>query len=80
MRPGTIRRTTSGKIQRTLMRRLFASGAVVPLHAVLDPAVRALVAAAETAAGAAAGAGTAGAKSDPTAAPAGTAPALTPVG
>ncbi|WDN50749.1 fatty acyl-AMP ligase [Streptomyces clavuligerus] len=80
VRPGTIRRTTSGKIQRTLMRRLFASGAVVPLHAVLDPAVRALVAAAETAAGAAAGAGTAGAKSDPTAAPAGTAPALTPVG
>lgn len=43
VRPGTVRRTTSGKIQRTLMRRLFLDGAVTPLHAVLDPAVRELV-------------------------------------
>ncbi|MES9511535.1 fatty acyl-AMP ligase [Streptomyces sp. NPDC000609] len=43
VRPGTVRRTTSGKIQRTLMRKLFLDGAVTPLHAVLDPAVRDLV-------------------------------------
>ncbi|SCD55242.1 Acyl-CoA synthetase (AMP-forming)/AMP-acid ligase II [Streptomyces sp. DvalAA-43] len=43
VRPGTVRRTTSGKIQRTLMRKLFLDGAVTPLHAVLDPAVRELV-------------------------------------
>ncbi|MFJ6775398.1 fatty acyl-AMP ligase [Kitasatospora sp. NPDC091257] len=43
VRPGTVRRTTSGKIQRTLMRKLFLEGAVTPLHAVLDPAVRELV-------------------------------------
>lgn len=43
VRPGTIRRTTSGKIQRTLMRKLFVEGAVTPEYSVLEPAVRALV-------------------------------------
>jgi acyl-CoA synthetase (AMP-forming)/AMP-acid ligase II len=43
VRPGTLRRTTSGKIQRTLMRRLFLQGEVTPLYEILDPAVRALV-------------------------------------
>ncbi|MFF4402727.1 fatty acyl-AMP ligase [Streptomyces sp. NPDC001480] len=43
VRPGTLRRTTSGKIQRTLMRTLFLQGEVPALHEVLDPAVRALV-------------------------------------
>ncbi|WP_258025223.1 fatty acyl-AMP ligase [Streptomyces bambusae] len=43
VRPGTLRRTTSGKIQRTLIRRLFLEGGVVGSYEVLDPAVRALV-------------------------------------
>ncbi|MFI1887740.1 fatty acyl-AMP ligase [Streptomyces jumonjinensis] len=43
VRPGTVRRTTSGKIQRTLMRRLFLGGGVTALHSVLDPGVRDLV-------------------------------------
>lgn len=43
VRPGTVRRTTSGKIQRTLMRSLFLRGEITPLHDVLDPAVRALI-------------------------------------
>ncbi|MEU6557721.1 fatty acyl-AMP ligase [Streptomyces sp. NPDC046915] len=43
LRPGTLRRTTSGKIQRTLMRRLFLHGQLSPLYEVLDPAVRALI-------------------------------------
>ncbi|MGN5634717.1 fatty acyl-AMP ligase [Streptomyces sp. AC154] len=43
VRPGTLRRTTSGKIQRTLMRRLFLRGELTPLHQVLDPAVRELI-------------------------------------
>ncbi|WP_328870170.1 fatty acyl-AMP ligase [Streptomyces sp. NBC_00287] len=44
VRPGTVRRTTSGKVQRTLMRRLFLEGALVPLYEVLQPPVRELVA------------------------------------
>ncbi|MEU0991397.1 fatty acyl-AMP ligase [Streptomyces sp. NPDC005953] len=43
VRPGTVRRTTSGKIQRTLMRKLFLAGALTPLHAILEPGVRAVV-------------------------------------
>lgn len=43
VRPGTLRRTTSGKIQRTLMRRLFLHGQLSPLYEVLDPDVRALI-------------------------------------
>lgn len=42
LRPGTLRRTTSGKIQRTLMRTLFLQGELSPLYEVLDPAVHAL--------------------------------------
>ncbi|MGW0085201.1 fatty acyl-AMP ligase [Streptomyces sp. NPDC003393] len=44
VRPGTIRKTTSGKIQRTLMRKLFLQGALTPLYEVLEPAVRQIVA------------------------------------
>ncbi|WP_241695351.1 hypothetical protein [Streptomyces sp. C] len=43
MRPGTLRRTTSGKIQRTLIRKLFLAGEVSGTYEVLDPAVQALV-------------------------------------
>ncbi|MEW2620555.1 fatty acyl-AMP ligase [Streptomyces sp. NPDC048106] len=44
VRPGTVRKTTSGKIQRTLMRKLFLEGRITALHEVLDPAVRGLIA------------------------------------
>ncbi|GLX54182.1 polyketide synthase [Streptomyces hygroscopicus subsp. hygroscopicus] len=50
VRPGTVRKTTSGKIQRTLMRRLFLEGRITALHEVLDPAVRDLIATAAAAA------------------------------
>lgn len=43
VKPSTIRRTTSGKIQRTLMRKLFLEGKITPLHEVLDRDVAALV-------------------------------------
>ncbi|MGW6704444.1 fatty acyl-AMP ligase [Streptomyces sp. NPDC054956] len=43
VRPGTVRRTTSGKIQRTLMRRLFLAGEIAGVYEVLDPAVRSLI-------------------------------------
>ncbi|PIM73226.1 polyketide synthase [Streptomyces sp. JV178] len=69
VRPGTVRRTTSGKIQRTLMRKLFLQGAVTALHSVLDPSVRTLI---ENAAAAAAAAGAAGTPAaDPAMAPVG---------
>jgi acyl-CoA synthetase (AMP-forming)/AMP-acid ligase II len=45
VRPGTVRRTTSGKLQRDLMRRMFLKGTIKPLHAVIDPGLRDLVAA-----------------------------------
>ncbi|MFD7033111.1 fatty acyl-AMP ligase [Streptomyces sp. NPDC059917] len=44
VRAGTLRRTTSGKVQRNLMRKLFLEGQLSAVHATLDPAVRALVA------------------------------------
>ncbi|MFB8352133.1 fatty acyl-AMP ligase [Streptomyces niveus] len=47
VRPGTVRKTTSGKIQRTLMRKLFLEGGITPLYEVLEPAVRELIASAE---------------------------------
>ncbi|MFI8091580.1 fatty acyl-AMP ligase [Streptomyces sp. NPDC086080] len=47
VRPGTICKTTSGKIQRTLMRKLFLEGGIAALHEVLEPAVRELIASAE---------------------------------
>ncbi|MFC4147270.1 AMP-binding protein [Micromonospora mangrovi] len=37
---GAVRRTTSGKVQRRLMRELFLSGSLRPLHATLPPALR----------------------------------------
>lgn len=43
VRPGTVRRTTSGKVQRTLMRREFLAGELHGEYEVLDPAVRSLV-------------------------------------
>lgn len=43
VRPGTVRRTTSGKLRRSAMRQLFLTGAIEPLHGVIAPAVRGLV-------------------------------------
>jgi len=43
VRPGTVRRTTSGKVQRTLMRGEFLAGRVYGEYEVLDPDIRALV-------------------------------------
>ncbi|QKW09295.1 fatty acyl-AMP ligase [Streptomyces sp. NA04227] len=43
LRPGTVRRTTSGKVQRSEMRALFLQGALTPVHEEIDPAVRALL-------------------------------------
>ncbi|GAB2593850.1 fatty acyl-AMP ligase [Streptomyces capparidis] len=43
VRPGTVRRTTSGKVQRPVMRDLFLRGRVEPLHAMLSPDVDGLV-------------------------------------
>ncbi len=42
VRPGTLRRTTSGKVQRSLMRKLFLEGRLSPVFETVDPAVRAL--------------------------------------
>lgn len=41
LRPGTVRKTTSGKVQRAEMRGLFLEGALAPLYAEMAPAVRA---------------------------------------
>ncbi|WP_406379454.1 fatty acyl-AMP ligase [Streptomyces sp. NBC_01618] len=43
VRPGTVRRTTSGKLQRSVMRNLFLTGGIQPLHGVIAPAVQGLV-------------------------------------
>ncbi|AUG78811.1 polyketide synthase [Kitasatospora sp. MMS16-BH015] len=43
VKPGTIRKTTSGKLQRTLMRQLLIEGKLTPLHEVLEDGVKALV-------------------------------------
>ena len=43
VRPGTIRKTTSGKIQRTLMRKLFLQGGITTLHEKIDVELAALV-------------------------------------
>ncbi|GAA3134867.1 fatty acyl-AMP ligase [Streptomyces rectiviolaceus] len=47
--PGTVGRTTSGKIQRTLMRTRFLAGALDPVHAVVEAEFAELVAGARTA-------------------------------
>ncbi|MFJ8253336.1 fatty acyl-AMP ligase [Streptomyces sp. NPDC094466] len=44
VRPGTVRHTTSGKVERASMRGLFLGGTLAPLHASLTPEVRLLVA------------------------------------
>ncbi len=38
LRPGQVRKTTSGKVQRTLMRELFLAGELEPLYEDLAPA------------------------------------------
>jgi hypothetical protein len=43
VRPGTVRRTTSGKLQRAEMRRLLLDGGLRPIHQVLHPEVRELI-------------------------------------
>ncbi|WP_406733189.1 fatty acyl-AMP ligase [Streptomyces sp. NBC_01794] len=43
VRPGAIRKTTSGKTQRTLMRQLFLDGALHVLHQRLERPVEALI-------------------------------------
>ncbi|MCM2421597.1 MULTISPECIES: fatty acyl-AMP ligase [unclassified Streptomyces] len=48
VRPGTVRRTTSGKVQRTLMRQLFLDGELRGEYEALDPAVHAVVRARDT--------------------------------
>ncbi|MFF8293451.1 fatty acyl-AMP ligase [Streptomyces sp. NPDC016309] len=45
VRPGTVRRTTSGKVERAAMRRLFLRGEVTALHQRVEPEVQRLVAA-----------------------------------
>ena len=48
VRPGTVRRTTSGKVQRTLMRKLFLGGGLRGEYEVLDPQIRFLTRANES--------------------------------
>lgn len=43
VRPGTVRRTTSGKLARTAVRALFLDDRLEPLHALVDPKVKQLV-------------------------------------
>lgn len=44
VRPGTVRRTTSGKVERAAMRRLFLRGELTPLHQRIEPEVELLLA------------------------------------
>jgi acyl-CoA synthetase (AMP-forming)/AMP-acid ligase II/acyl carrier protein len=43
VRPGTVRRTTSGKLERVAVRRLFLGGRITALYELVDPPVLALV-------------------------------------
>ncbi|MFJ1595012.1 fatty acyl-AMP ligase [Kitasatospora albolonga] len=43
--PGTVRRTTSGKVERAAMRRMFLNGELRPLHQRLDAEVERLLSA-----------------------------------
>jgi acyl-CoA synthetase (AMP-forming)/AMP-acid ligase II len=45
VRAGTVRRTTSGKVERTAMRRHFLRGEIDPLHQDADPGIAELLAA-----------------------------------
>jgi len=44
VRPGTVRRTTSGKLERAAVRKLYLGGRIEALYELVDPPVRALVA------------------------------------
>ncbi|MFC1416172.1 fatty acyl-AMP ligase [Streptacidiphilus cavernicola] len=44
VRPGTVRRTTSGKVERAAMRRLFLRGELPALHQTIKPELDALLA------------------------------------
>ncbi|MFF4246505.1 fatty acyl-AMP ligase [Streptomyces sp. NPDC001822] len=44
VRPGTVRRTTSGKVERAAMRRLFLRGELTPLHQRIEPEIEELLA------------------------------------
>ncbi len=57
LRRAAVRRTTSGKVQRSVMRDLFLSGGVEPLFAEYDPGLGAAVAEAGASAPASAGEG-----------------------
>jgi acyl-CoA synthetase (AMP-forming)/AMP-acid ligase II len=39
LRPGSVQRTTSGKIQRAAMRQLFLANTLIPVHEEIDPHV-----------------------------------------
>ncbi|MEV0012845.1 fatty acyl-AMP ligase [Streptomyces sp. NPDC047973] len=42
VRPGTVRRTTSGKVERAAMRRLYLRGELTPLHRRTEPETESL--------------------------------------
>jgi len=42
VRPGTVRRTTSGKLERAAMRSLFLDGRLKPLHEFVEPSLAGL--------------------------------------
>ncbi|WP_377270034.1 fatty acyl-AMP ligase [Peterkaempfera sp. SMS 1(5)a] len=44
VRPGTVRRTTSGKVERSAMRRLFLRGELKPLHQKVRPEIQRMIA------------------------------------
>ncbi|MEU2154419.1 fatty acyl-AMP ligase [Streptomyces sp. NPDC019396] len=44
VRPGTVRRTTSGKVERAAMRRMFLRGELSPLHQRIDREIERLLA------------------------------------
>ncbi|MGK5627334.1 fatty acyl-AMP ligase [Streptomyces sp. URMC 123] len=43
VRPGTVRRTTSGKVERAAMRGLFLRGELKPLHQEVEPEIQRLL-------------------------------------
>lgn len=43
VRPGTVRRTTSGKLARSAVRSMFLEDRLEPLHELIDPRIRQLV-------------------------------------
>ncbi|MFE3519532.1 fatty acyl-AMP ligase [Streptomyces sp. NPDC059166] len=45
VRPGTVRRTTSGKVERAAMRELFLRGELTPLYQRIEPEIEELLAA-----------------------------------